>query len=335
MWAGGKPGPARQANTLLIVVAAALMLVAVNLLPQSNSLRNSARAAEGKSGLNEIQRAVEKYRRDNGCYPPWLIGGEARYAATVDTTTLDGTFQDIRECEQPAAVSDPLLREGYLTAYPRNPFVTAGGLGIHQLQSSLPGASGSGDALCNGGEKGALHGTRFGPLCETMGNVMGDPRQREWTWIDPATDYYHPARTYADVDYHQWDMWANDPPVPFLYGQFFYKSNWELDPPPVDGRGMLESTPMTKPPTMYMLGAYGGPSDRGQDVIGAEQAITLDLGDQGSLRIWPWTRSTLNMGFSQPQGSPYGAAPAGSRRQFTYGNPNGIDDAVVLLLTSK
>jgi hypothetical protein len=86
---------------------------------------------------------------------------------------------------------------------------------------------------------------------------------------------------------------------------------------------------------MYMLGAYGGPSDRGQDVIGDEQMITFDMGNQGSIKVWPWTRSTSGMGMSAPAGSPYGPAPAGSSRQFSYGNPNGIDDAVVLLLTSK
>jgi len=324
-----------SSNKSLILAIALTLLAIVQLMPGNFQLRTAARAAEAKSGLHEIQLAVEKYNRDNGCYPSWLIGGAARCAATVDTTTLDATFQDIRDCAQPAAVSDPLLRAGYLAAYPANPFVTAG-IGIHQVQAHLPTAMASNDPLRSATESGALHGTRFGPTCRTMGNVMGDPRQREWTWVDPANDYYHPALTYADVDYHQWDMWLNSPPLPFLYGQFFYKSNWEIDPSPVEELGIPHDTPsQARPATMYLLGAYGGLSDRGQDVIGDEPMITLDLGAQGSMKVWPWTRSAASMGLSKPPGSPYGAASAGSGRQFTYGNPNGIDDAVELLLTSK
>jgi hypothetical protein len=86
---------------------------------------------------------------------------------------------------------------------------------------------------------------------------------------------------------------------------------------------------------MYMLGAYGGPTDRGQDVIGEEHYIEIDMGERGTLRAWPWTRSRVDVGLNAPQGSPYGPAPKGSKQQVSYGNPNGIDDAVVLLLTSE
>jgi len=324
---------ARLGNSLLVAFTSALLLMLVNLLLPAISMRTTARAAEAKSGLHEIQLAVEKYNRDCYCYPPWLIGGGARCAATVDTSTLDDTFQDIRDCSPLAAVSDPLLREGYLAAYPSNPFVTAG-VGIHQYQSRLPTTNYGKDPLCNSSKEGAQSGTRFGPECKSMGNVMGDPRQYEWVWTNPDNGHTTPAHTYADVDYHQWDMWTGDRPLPFLHGQFFYKANWELNPPTADPFAAGDSTPRTRPPTMYMLGAYGGPSDRGQDVIGDEQMITFDLGDQGSIKVWPWTRSTVSMGMGAP-GSPYGSAPAGSGRQFSYGNPNGIDDAVVLLLTSE
>jgi hypothetical protein len=172
----------------------------MHLLPGNMHLRTVARAAEAKSGLHVIQIAVEKYQRDNGCYPSWLIGGAARYAAIVDTTSLEHTFSDIRECSPLPAVSDPLLREGYLSEYPSNPFVTAG-IGIHQVQSKLLGTTYRCDPMRNGTDEGMEHGTRFGPECMTMGNVMGDPRQREWVWTNAEQGYTTPANTYADVDY--------------------------------------------------------------------------------------------------------------------------------------
>ena len=83
---------------------------------------------------------------------------------------------------------------------------------------------------------------------------------------------------------------------------------------------------------MYMLGAYGGPGVVGKDVIGKEHMVKLDMGADGELLKCPWTRSS-SMSAGRAMGSPYGPPAEGTDDQFSFGNPNGIADSVVLVLT--
>ena len=321
------------ATLALLIVAGAVFFFAVMGMNERNATVDVVRNTESKTDLHDIQIAVEKYAGDHcGVYPGWLIGGEARYAATVDTADPQNTFKDITECERIDLVSDPLLRGGYLTAYPRNPFVAAGGVGIHQIQLNLPSAMNGWDPLANGRDRCPKLGTRFGADCTLMGNVMGDPRFDQWLALDIETGYINPCYTCADADYHHWDMWQCDPPQPHLYGQFFYKSNWRLQQPDMKQRmsGLAGMEPQD--PTMYMLGAYGGPGEKGQDVIGPEMMVKLDMGEDGSLSVSPRTSSTYG-GMGHGDGSPYGPPAEGTTDQFSFGNPNGIADSVVLVLT--
>jgi hypothetical protein len=71
----------------------------------------------------------------------------------------------------------------------------------------------------------------------------------------------------------------------------------------------------------------GGPPDPGPGPGPGFQ--TTDLA------IWPWTRSEISGNTSDRGGSPFAPAAVGdSNDQLDYGNPNGIRDALILVLTA-
>jgi hypothetical protein len=182
------------------------------------------------------------------------------------------------------------------------------------------------------------------------------------------------ARTWAEVEYRFWDMWQGNKPTPYLPGQFFYKSagpivaignndgsqdpviptdsdqymlggygsirtkgkdligderqiifttrsdaasNWVAGSgiPPVSGPQAARHEPM-----QYPLPEPNPPPQNGGTTAG-QQAV------------WPWTRSRYSE--TERQGSPYSPALAEhSNDQLSYGNPNGIRDGLILVLTA-
>ena len=301
-----------------------------------------AREAEVKANLHNIQLSIERFAVDTeGSYPQYLIGGEPKYSATVDPGSSNDIFRDIRQCEPIEAVSDPLLRKGYIDAYPRNPFVRRG-MDVHALQESLTSSELYGqDPLRNATEEGKQFGTRFGAFCSAMGSVLADPRQRGlWARNLPdgsSADY----PTYADVEYEFWDMWAGRKPKPYLPGQFFYKGLGPViavSPDAANGQPIL--------PTeidMYILGAYGGPRTKGKDILATEQQLTWMLradsddpeSEQTENTVWQMTRSEVSDDLSKREGSPYSMGPnARGENVVAYGNPNGIRDGLILVLTA-
>jgi len=321
------------ATICLLLIAGAVVFFAVMSMEERNQTVDTVKQSNVKTDIHDIQVAIEKYAEDHcGNYPGWLIGGEAKYAKVVNTADGINTFLEIQECEKVALVSDPLLREGYLDAYPRNPFVKAG-ISIHQIQTNLPTAMNGYDPLINGREYCAKLGTRFGANCTLTGNMLGDPRFSSWQAVDFETGHINPCYTYADVDFHHFDMYRTTPPVPHLPGQFFYKSNWRLQPPNFADRPMAREIEGEEA-TMYMLGAYGPVGEKGQDIFGLEQMIKFDMGSDGEISLYPWTGSNRGSN-NRRTGCPYGNAPEGSADQFVFGNPNGIHDSVVMLLTGS
>jgi hypothetical protein len=291
--------------------------------------RDEAREAEVKHNLHNIQLSVERFAVDtHGSYPPYLIGGEARYAADVDVGESSIRFDSITQCSQREGVSDPLLREGYVDAYPKNPFAGDGRV-VHQMQSELPGSLGGWDPLRNTSNSATWLGTRFGAECTAMGSVLADPRYSGWIYYNEPAATIESRDTWANIEYPFWDIWQAEGPRPFLPGQFFYKGAGQITQ-----LGITNSE--TNPPRpdvidMYMLGAYGGPDTKGQDVLGGEKPILLP--DQPPL--WLWTRSQVQVDPEAREGSPF--APPGSPGTSTrpcYENPNGIPDAVILVLTA-
>lgn len=342
----------------LLVVIVIIGILAAIALPNYIKVKEKAKEAEVKANLHNVQLSVERFAVDTeGAYPNYLIGGEPKYAATVHTGSAANAFTEITDCTPIETVSDPLLRKGYIDSYPRNPFVRSG-IAIHQVQENLPSSETRDDPLRNGQEGDAYlenYGTRFGAYCTTMGNVLADPRYVEFIWVDPATGYTEPEKTWANVQYDFWDMWIGNKPLPYLPGQFFYKG---AGPIVAIGDDTAEDQPIL--PTeidQYMLGGYGGIRTKGKDILGCEYPITYfrrassggynwladadwtspsgpeyqplqggnpdPWGGGGSngptkLEIYPWTRSETKPQYdppNHPAGSPYSPADVGDTNE--------------------
>jgi prepilin-type N-terminal cleavage/methylation domain-containing protein len=359
----------------LLVVIVIIGILAAIALPNYIKVKEKAKEAEVKANLHNVQLSVERFAVDTeGSYPNYLIGGEPKFAARVTTGAAANAFTDIQLCDPLEHVSDPLLRKGYIDAYPRNPFVRSG-IAIHQVQENLPSSNQGMDPLRNAFPDAEDLGTRFGSYCTSMGSVLADPRYTEWLFVDPnnpgSTEIEY---TWANIEYEFWDMWIGNKPLPYLPGQFFYKGVG-----PIVAVGMESAEDEAILPTeidQYMLGGYGGIRTKGKDILGDERQITYflrqggahhnwlaganwsgpehggyepmqgDPGDPGSgyggqgfevdeLMIWPWTRSEVSSDPEDLAGSPYQPANIGdTNEQLQYGNPNGIRDGVILVLTA-
>lgn len=141
-------------------LVALLLLGGLAVLLLGNSRGHGQRHKNAKSGevkqhLHEIQLAVERYGVDHGGkFPAYLIGGSLSYRAYW---LADGSNAGVPPSgqAQSADASDPLLAEGYMSEYPRNPFVHDGSA-IHHLQEHLPSSMLGEDPLRNGDRKSVV-----------------------------------------------------------------------------------------------------------------------------------------------------------------------------------
>ncbi|MCB1220403.1 MAG: type II secretion system protein [Planctomycetales bacterium] len=357
----------------LLVVIVIIGILAAIALPNYIKVKDKAKEAEVKANLHNIQLSVERWAVDSeGPYPNYLIGGEPKYAAQVIESASASAFNQVTEIDPTERASDPLLRRGYVDAYPKNPFTT-NGVAIHRVQETLPtSAVNSSDPLRNGqGNPGEDYGTRFGPYCTSMGSVLADPRYTQWIYFNLDNGTRNVENTYANIEYDFWDMWQGNKPFPYLPGMFFYKSSG-----PIIAAGNDDASTAPIIPTQsdqYMLGGYGSIRTKGKDVLGEEEQVIYfqraaagssnwladadqpgqpstgpmagpppndgDIGSGGGtgkveLRIWPWTRSQSGDPDAR-SGSPYSVGDVGDNNdQLQYGNPNAIRDAVILVLTA-
>lgn len=287
-----------------VAIVLALVLMGAAVVPASLALRYKAREGEVKDGLHRIQLEVEKLAVDTeGAYPRFLVGGAPRWSAQVDPAAGQ-PFNGEQASPDLKRVADPLLAKGYLTAYPRNPFAL--GAAVHQAQLKLPINAPGGDPLRNGNADGLAYGTRFGPRCTLMGQVLG---ARSYFW-SPDKPQFGPQTLYrlppgAATTYPCWDTWNRSRGPNLLPGDFFYSASG-----PIVVVGGVEGEPRPVLPSesdQYILGAFGGPHTKGRDVFDAD-------------------------------GSPYMATPAspatGGNEQLGYGAPDGIRDGIILVLTA-
>jgi len=322
----------------LIVTGCVLVFIALLVgvaMPNYNQMREKAKEAEVKANLHSIQLAVERFAVDqpgHPGYPEYLIGGSAKWAAHVQDSTANA-FTDVQPCK--GLTSDPLLRFHYLNEYPRNPFIHNDELSIHRVQEAVTQPT-AGDPLRNGpGGLGETLGTRFGPECSLMGQVLCDPRYPLWVERG-AGGGAAPSETGATVEYRYWDVWAGAKPASFLPGEFFYKSwNGVFYSERPDFRAQpAGSVPLAQ---QYLIGGYGGPKTKGQDVLGDEiplpQTPAGSAGNHGEapdLR-WTWVRSLNDPG--QYGGCPYEInVDADGEPRLWHGLQNGIEDSIVLVL---
>jgi type II secretory pathway pseudopilin PulG len=298
-----------------ILIAIAVVIIVVGIaIPAFNISKTYARRGEAKANLHEIQMGIERFAYDTGgTYPDYLIGGSAPLGD---------------DPKHPfAQASDPLLRGGYISAYPRNPFSVPQTVKAMQEQYK--------DPLCPGTSE-SKYGYRFGEDYTLMGQVLADFRYPKASYTEGKNVVTH--QSYADFGYPFWDIWPkNSKPKPFLPGEFFYKSVGNIVV------ANKESVNPDRPivPTIveiYMLGLYGSVKDTGKDILGVEPTLAFrpNTGQSGAIEEFTvpvWTRSTDKPDEEgQYLGSPYRQYSGNALQQIDYGSPNGIPDAIILVL---
>ena len=357
----------------LMVVIVVIGVLAAIALPNYTKLKNKAREVEVKAGIHNIQLTIERFAVDNNAqYPAYLIGGDN--ASLVIPDTVD--FSSVPEVVEtnPSLASDPLIRDGYVSAYPRNPFIR-NGKSVYIFQKGV------GDPLRNAYITSNIAGTRFGPNGNLMGNTLCEPRYTLWSPAqtkDNVSEAYH---TWADIQYEFYDVWQGNECIPFIPGSFFYKSMGEIMGSPdeenrqdvIDMNGKKAILPhnnrddATIPVTrsMYMLGAWGSLNTKGQDVLGEEPLVLFKYKAPSKKRraasfTFFFDNSTQNYdmpgvghndnkiellgippwtrGVNKGHVGPLWGSPFGPSEhgfdQVSTGNANGVRDAVILVLMS-
>jgi type II secretory pathway pseudopilin PulG len=293
-----------------ILIAIAVVLVVVGIaIPAYNNKKTEARRTEAKKNLNVIQMAVERYATDNVDYPPFLLGGSAPSNSNSGASVTK---------------SDPLLRGGYLTEYPRNPFA------VPQMVKAMQEKYG--DSFRPGTEQ-SRYGLRFGEDYCLMGQVLADFRYPKL----PGQKMTKIAGVYCflDTEYPFYDIWppGERKPKPFLPGEFFYKSNGFVH---IKTSEELEGLSPWIPQysEAYVMGVYGALDDRGKDVLGPEP--TFDLTERFLKQTEPilspvWTRSTMiNESYEVYGGSWYrGPIFLGGNVLIDTHTLEGIPDAII------
>lgn len=250
---------------LALEIAAVILLIALIAgvaLPYYLSSKYDQREAEVKNNLHNIQLSIERYAVDHeGEYPPYLIGGDIRYDPYWKD--IDNCIKGICEIQDRSALSDPLLREGYIDSYPQNPFFRGRKLlDTLKLQESVK------DPLRNketGSEPsvsaiGNVQGCRFGGSGSIMGNVSADYRQSYFKYKDKNGNIKD-LKSFADFDGYGVHSDGNIPPKfsqpkYALPGQFVYQANGPVvaaDPETTDSTRPIQPVEFDQ----YVLGVYG------------------------------------------------------------------------------
>ena len=295
-----------------------ILFIAGLFLPSSHPTRDKEHESESKKNMHSIQLAIEQYAVDhNGEYPRYLIGGDNR---TGTITKKDGTLSVRTATGVSDGKSDPLIREGYLDGYPRNPFCRNG--------AAILGFQVDVDDPLRPDAKGNSLGNRFGADGRIMGNVMPDHRYPAFIWTDKS-GMAHKGETAADfTGYPFYDVWHSNRPNLYLPGEFFYKSNG-----PIVGGNAWNQPAETD---QFILGVYGSIRSKGKDVLGPVPAVPAYGADGKPISdyayadaLLAWIKGKDESGAENP-GCPFGAPGM----PLSKGNPNGIDDGIILVLAS-
>ncbi len=276
----------------LVEITLALILIVIIAgvaMPSYTAHKKAKLHSELNSGLYEIQQGLERFAVDHGkTYPDYLIGGSA--------PDFSGDFGN----SSPQA-SDVLLREGYLQEYPPNPFMVT--QQVEEMQEEF-------SDLFRPGTAQSMYGCRFGDDYDLMGQVMADFRFPKLEGQKPITK--DGMTYYDDVQYPCFNLWMLETKR-FFPGEFFYKS-----------AGSIMLSKLYKPnpnqplvaakSEVYVLGVYGGPRDKGMDVLGWEPQVAFRTKKANSeqpaeFKLPLWTRSsmrTFGEGKYVYSGSPFG-----------------------------
>lgn len=344
------PGSFRHDNkgfTLveMLVVITIIGILAAMAVPNYLKAKNKAKEAECKANLHVIQTALERYSVDHiGVYPPYLIGGDKggwmRWHRLYDSVYQNAVY-----------LHDPLVEYGYMNGYPKNPFVSDGAVIVMHTNGGST-LAGSGDP-------------RFGQSGIAIGNVVDDPRY--YRQDNPADQREPVVETYLTLppgglgffrDVYHYEMGghldsAGNVHRETWHGQFFYRATRDVKIGRTGGLDGIVKVPdlgYTKSNVYYILGTFGGPNTRGKDVI---RLINFDSdGQQLSYRTPPEADLDLPIGRYLDDGYGIPEVFGGGDRntgpvwpykydiddrnvdEMRYGAPDGIEDGVVLVLTS-
>lgn len=356
---------------LIVVVAIIGILVSI-ALPNYTKIKDKAKEAETKASIHNIQLALERHAVDNtGEYPPYLIGGDNAAVVMKISELQKFTLERFDIPEEHC--TDPLIRNGYLDSYQKNPFVR-NPLAIQRLQRA------AGDPLLSSFPDGQELGTRFGAQGNLIGQCLCEARYLSWPYFDKDRNEMVELPTWCNVQYKFYDVWnGTQRRKNYLPGSFMYKVIGEIvgqaDKPGnrqfVEVNGQRTAIPhnnrnsATYPVALsnYILSAWGGFRTHGMDLLGEEPLVifsyheTRRIGAAASdfmydpatgryelnpvktvdkitlLGIPPWTRGVNRSHVGPLWGSPYGPSTR-EEEQLSNGNPNGFKDGLILLLTA-
>jgi len=297
----------------LLVVITIIGILAAIALPNYIKAKDKAKEAEVKAAVHTIQIAIERYEVDQKRYPSFLLGGDSEGWKN---------WHQLNDLPNPPVnqasnnlLQDVLVQYGYISSYPKNPFVDDGMTIIRstRLRGTGPGASfqpGDGDP-------------RFGFNGQIMGNGVDDPAyyKSRLIGIPPIqTPLIEVQRSlYANAPADIAALGFLEPPLGVHYmfggrkgfdaqgnvitvsvywpGNFFYRGLFDH---PLERKGWTWYDPGTIPGgskmNRYILGGYGSTRSDGLDVIRLEPR-NYDNTDDVFYRLpAPWYKYARNSG---------------------------------------
>ncbi len=301
----------------LLVVITIVGILAAIALPNYNKFRIKGRETEVKANIHVIQEAIERYYVNEKEYPGVLVGGDQNsWGVWHDRNPL---LTDI---------FDPLIEHNYVDSYPKNPFVDEqkGGLYL-QMSGGDIYTPASGDP-------------RFGMKGTIMPNSVDDPL---WFTVggENVAETINTAGAYQIDNYGVYGGYLtpqNEKTIYIIQGSFFYRCVGEID--------MVTSFPSANPTRdefryksfdRYILGGFGSDRTLGLDVIRLTGAG--DYRQQPDVPNWNYDVPLMLpevFGGGDRNNNPYFPYdPVDEGVEFYYGAPDGIEDGLVIVITSS
>lgn len=350
---------------LLLVIVIIGILVAI-AMPSFYRLKDKAKEAEAKANIHNIQLSIERFAVDfSDDYPSYLIGGDN---ATRNNPT--GVIADSNAAfDTPTETSaDPLIRHGYVDGYPRNPFIR-NRKPVERYQAAIgdPLRNGNSSSLVLGTRFGP-HGNLVGQvLCDPrwltwtyFDREKGKPEQLS-TWANMqyrCYDIWHGNRAKPFLPgTFMYKSMGEIIPTPSSSEQVEFVDFGDQKMKKMDNRGRT-TIPINN--SSYVLAANGGIRTKGIDILGEEPLIIFSyqgttVGEPQDMFIYDpgfgryrlprptatsfqligipsWTRGVNRSHVGPLWGSPFSPADD-STSQLKVGNPNGLREAIILVLT--
>jgi len=318
-----------------VAVLVIMLLILVIAVPNFARVQGRTKEAEVKLALHDIQLAVERYATDSpdGSYPPFLFGGDFTDSFTVDQNYVKANKLDIRSSwpslkaanlGAPGAV-DVLICGGYLTEYPRNPFLRRrAGAPMRLVHYSTVGEPGKVERLVGGATNNLMFDIAGPPpLGAVPAKYHGDEFVLPPYLPTKATDWNGEASAPRLVT--EDDRKSGEVGNPILPGNFYYLARLA---PSADGQTGWAS-PSHGKPDGYRIAGFGSLHGLGFDVYDA-------CGDYDfQSRIMPWRERIEWRGRPLPgMKPPSDALQPNVYHEISKGGPDGFRDGVIIVLSS-